>query len=318
MTRRVKANRKLWFAPLRIERQVWAALNFRASARESAWMYSAIVAIALAAAGLRSGPTAIPEPATLIVPSGDLKLRALVWRPAGSGPFPAVLFNHGSYSTADEMPESEPRTLGSVFARHGYVFMFLFRQGIGLSIDEGMADGALMDRALASGGQQARNEVQLQLLQNEELNEARAGLESLAKQPDVDPRRIALVGHSFGGSLSLILSENEPSTRALVLFAPASGSWDRSPPLRERINSSLARLRAPVFLIYAQNDYSLGSAKALPKELQRLGKSHELRIYPPVGATQRDGHNLLYRSVPTWEADVFSFLDRFLRPAQPR
>ena len=40
--------------------------------------------------------------------------------------------------------------------------------------------------------------------------------------------------------------------------------------------------------------------------MQRLGKPHLLKIYPAVGGTTRDGHNLVYRSVSTWERDVFA------------
>ena len=35
-------------------------------------------------------------PDTVAIRNGALTLRALLWRPAGRGPFPAVLFNHGS------------------------------------------------------------------------------------------------------------------------------------------------------------------------------------------------------------------------------
>jgi hypothetical protein len=44
---------------------------------------------------------AIDEPAsivpeTVVVPSGNLRLKAFLWKPNGPGPFPTVLFNHGS------------------------------------------------------------------------------------------------------------------------------------------------------------------------------------------------------------------------------
>jgi len=35
------------------------------------------------------------EPQTVEVASGSLRLKALLWKPAGRGPVPAVLFNHG-------------------------------------------------------------------------------------------------------------------------------------------------------------------------------------------------------------------------------
>ena len=87
------------------------------------------------------------SPELVDVRSGELTLRAQVWRPSGRGPFPAVLFNHGSYSTRDPLPRSAPETLGPVFARHGYVFLWLHRQGIGLSRRQGTADGDQFARA---------------------------------------------------------------------------------------------------------------------------------------------------------------------------
>jgi hypothetical protein len=46
--------------------------------------------------------------------------------------------------------------------------------------------------------------------------------------------------------------------------------------------------------------------------MQRLGKPYALKIYPAFGADARAGHNLVFRSVRTWEADVFAFLDAHL------
>ena len=47
--------------------------------------------------------------------------------------------------------------------------------------------------------------------------------------------------------------------------------------------------------------------------LARLGKPHVLKIYPPVGKTADDGHNFVYTAVAEWEADVFGFLDQYVR-----
>ena len=38
-----------------------------------------------------------------------------------------------------------------------------------------------------------------------------------------------------------------------------------------------------------------------------------LKIYPPVGRTADDGHNLLYLAIPQWEHDVFGFLDEHVK-----
>jgi hypothetical protein len=41
-------------------------------------------------------PPAHAAPQTVDIPSGKLHLKAFFWKPEGPGPFPAVLFNHGS------------------------------------------------------------------------------------------------------------------------------------------------------------------------------------------------------------------------------
>jgi carboxymethylenebutenolidase len=252
-------------------------------------------------------------PDTVTVRSGALALRGLLWRPAGSGPFAAVLFNHGSSSSADPVSNEEPAVLGPLFAQHGYAFLFLFRQGTGLSKGQGTADGDLMGRAFATGGVEKRNRVQLELLEGEELDEARAGFAFLRMRRDVDPGRIALVGHSFGGALSLLLAARDTAVRAAVVFGAAAASWEQSPALRARLVDAVSRIAAPVLFVHAANDYSVAPGESLATAMQRHGKLSGLKIYPGFGRDVRDGHNLVFRSVPTWESDVFSFLEAHVR-----
>ena len=271
----------------------------------------AIILLVTQAAPLTGQRSELPD--TVTVETGSLRVRGLVWRPRGSGPFPAVIFNHGSYSTDDPMGADEAATVGSAFADHGYVLLFLFRQGTGLSAGHGTSDGDQMASALATSGQAGRDTVQLRLLDGEEMDQALAGLRLLRERPDVDASHIAVAGHSFGGSLSLLMLERDAAPRAAVIFGGAAGSWEQSPSLRARLTAVVRRTSAPVFFIHAANDYSTASGKALALELRRLQKPYLLRIYPPVGRTSRDGHNLVYRSVATWQGDVFAFLDRYVR-----
>ena len=251
-------------------------------------------------------------PDTVAIQSGRLTLRALLWTPGGVGPFPAVLFNHGSYGSTDTVTADEPAVLGRVFAMHGYAFLFLFRRGVGLSSGQGAPDGDLMDRAFAARGQEGRNGVQLELLETEALNEALAGVAYLRARPVVDAHRVAVVGHSFGGALSLLLAARDTTLRAAVVFGAAAASWTRSPQLQRRLLTAVGHT-GPVFFIHAANDYSTAPGKALAAELERLGRPCRLMIYPPFGRTAREGHNLVYLNVPTWEADVFRFLDEHVR-----
>jgi hypothetical protein len=77
--------------------------------------------------------------------------------------------------------------------------------------------------------------------------------------------------------------------------------------------TAVRKTTVPVMLLHAENDYSTAPGKAMADELARLGKLHVLKIYPPVGRTADDGHNFVYTAVAQWEADVFGFLDQYVR-----
>jgi len=266
------------------------------------------VATALPLRAQRAGQS----PDTVEIQSGTLRLRGLLWRPDGPGPFPAVLFNHGS-GPAGYPLRPDRIALGPVFPRHGYVFLFLFARGAGLSAQEGANSFDVMSRALEERGQEARNQVQLRRLETDDLDDALAGLAFLRAVRGVDPRRVAVAGHSFGGSLTLLLAERDSTLRAAVVYGAAGGSWERSPPLRQRLRAAVSRGVVPVFFAYAANDYSVAAGRTLAGDMVRLRKRHRLEIYPAVGETVEAGHDLVYRAASVWERDVFAFLNEYVR-----
>jgi dipeptidyl aminopeptidase/acylaminoacyl peptidase len=270
-----------------------------------------MVAVALAWAipiQTKGQPTEAPE--TVVVQSGGLTLRGLLWRPSGRGPFPAVLFSHGSGPAA--YPQ-KPAALGPAFVRHGYVFLYLFRRGAGLSADQGTNSEELMSRALREKGQDARNELQMQLLETE-LSDVLGGLAFLRALPDVDTDRVAVAGHSFGASLTLLIAERDSALRAAIAFSGSAASWEHSPQLRARLIAAVRRTTVPIFFIQAENDYSIAPAKTLSAEMERLGKPHRIKIYPSIGQTAIEGHDFYYLGLSIWEPDVFAFLDERTRP----
>jgi dienelactone hydrolase len=259
----------------------------------------------------------VKRPEIVAVHNEGVTLAAQLWKPQGAGPFPAVLLNHGSGRSPEELKrlgpyERNPEILGPVLTQHGYVLLYLFRRGVGPSAGQGASAVDLMNREAAARGPAARNTLQLELLQNREMGDAVAALALLRRVPGVDSRRVALIGHSFGGSLTLLMAEREPDVKAVVVFSAAGYSWDRSSELRNRLLAAVARIKAPVMFIHAANDISTGSGKALSARLTELGKPNLLKIYPPFGRTADEGHDLLHLAVPTWEPDVFRFLNENL------
>jgi len=269
----------------------------------------------------QSAPSLAPE--TVVVPSGNLRLKAFLWRPAGPGPSPAVLFVHGSGSTdaahTGEFTMTEAaEELAPAFVRHGYAFLYLFRRGQGLSADQGPFMQDLLHREKAAKGDEARERLQFVLLTKDHLDDVMAGLSFLKTLPGVDARRIAIVGHSFGGQLTLLAIERDSSLRAAVTFGAAAASWEGSSEIRGLLLTAVRKTTVPIMLVHAANDYSTAPGKALDSELTRLGKAHVLRIYPPFGKSTDDGHMFVYTDIAGWEADVFRFLDQYVQPLTGR
>ena len=261
-------------------------------------------------------PSIVPE--TVVVPSGKLRLKAFLWKPNGPGPFPTVLFNHGSggadadHTAGLSMTEAAEK-LAPLFLKHGYAFLYLCRRGQGLSGDQGPFMQDILQREETARGKEARQHLQFILATTDQLDDVIAALAFLKSAPAIDAKRIAIAGHSFGGQLTLLAIERDNSVRAVVTFAAAAGSWERSLELRDRLRAAVGKATTPIMLVQAANDYSIAPSQQLADELRRLHKPYALKIYPALGLTSDDGHNFLYLGIPQWEHDVFEFLDEHVK-----
>jgi pimeloyl-ACP methyl ester carboxylesterase len=115
-------------------------------------------------------------PQTVEFPSGKLHLKAYLWKPIGPGPFPAVLFNHGSGgATADQtawMPITQAATvLAPFFVKHGYAFLYPFRRGHGPSANQAPYMQDTLRREEESKDKEARQHLQFVLLTTEQLDD---------------------------------------------------------------------------------------------------------------------------------------------------
>jgi carboxymethylenebutenolidase len=258
-------------------------------------------------------------PQTIEFRSGNLQLKAFLWKPNGPGPFPAVVFNHGSGGPDAAHTAGIPITqaaerLAPVFVRHGYAFFFPFRRGQGLSADQAPFLQDVLQPEETAKGKEAREHLKFVLMTTEQLDDALAALAFLRTLPEIDRHRVAVSGHSFGGQLTLLAAERDSTVRAAVTFAAAAESWERSPELRERLSRAVRNATAPILFIQAANDYSTAVSRDLAAELERLHKPYLMKIYPPVGKSADDGHNLIYTDISLWEDDLFKFLDEGLTP----
>ena len=254
-------------------------------------------------------------PETVFVKSGNLTLKGLLWRPIGKGPFSTVIFCHGSYATDDTThePINEASTLGPLFAGRGYIYFVLFRRGVGLSKGQGLNSADLMEKAFIQNGQGGRNQVQLEQLETSQRQDMYAGISYLKSRPDTDKHRLALIGHSFGSSLALLVAENDTVLKAVIIFSGSVRNWNLSPLLRSRLLRAVKNITAPIMIIHAQNDYSTTPGNELDSVLNQHHKPHLLIIYPQFGNSANQGHNIIFLSPQIWQADVFKFLEENLR-----
>jgi dienelactone hydrolase len=239
--------------------------------------------------------------------SKGVTLHGFIHKPIGSGPFPAILYNHGS----EPRPGDKAR-LGAWLARHGYVVFVPHRPGQGSS--PGQYVMTLVEDAPKGEGPKVALDTLLD--QVEDLENAMSFLRS---QPYVDANRIAVAGCSFGGIETLLLAERQVGLKAAVDFAGAAMSWKGSPLLRDRLREAVRHSTVPIFFLQAMNDFTTEPSQELSWEMDQAGKPHRIKIFTPHGVEPMEGHaGFCFKGAPEWGGDVLDFLNETMPPPQPK
>lgn len=95
-------------------------------------------------------------------PSGKLTLGGELFKPKGNGPFPAVLYNHGS--AEGMLSDAASTAIGPLYASKGWVYFMPYRRGQGLSAKAGQYIGDQISAAEKSGGRAAAVKTMIDLL----------------------------------------------------------------------------------------------------------------------------------------------------------
>ena len=165
-----------------------------------------------------------------------------------------------------------------------------------------------MDEIRGSGTSLAA--VQAQEAANEDVV---AAMNWLKKQPEVDTSRIVVSGCSFGGIQTLLTAEKGLGARAFIAFAPAAQSWGND-ALDQMLEHAVRKAKAPVFILQAQNDYSLQPTEVLGKIAKASGG--QAKIYPRFGNTPQEGHWAFATTdagITVWGEDVLRFIEAAIR-----
>ena len=228
------------------------------------------------------------------------KLQAWLWRPAGAGPFPALVYNHGSEK--DPMAGTDSG-VGPFFVAHGYAVLFPYRRGSGRSAGRHWDEG--IDKL--SDDQQEQIMIDRLAQENDDVVTA---IEWLRAQPWIVRDDITVGGCSFGGIETLLTAERPvPGLRAALDFAGASMAWSDSPRLRERLLAAVEHARVPIFFLQAKNDYNTAPSQILSAAMRAKKLPYRMRIFDRVGDTPMAGHaGFCMQRWDMWGDDVLDFL----------
>jgi uncharacterized protein len=140
-------------------------------------------------------------------PSANVSIAGTLTLPKGKGPFPAVLLIAGSGpSDRDESALGHKPFL--VLADH------LTRQGIAVL----RADKRGVGKTTGTFGNTGIQEL---------ASDALAGVNYLKSRPEVDAKRIGLIGHSEGGGVAPLVATQSPDVSYIVLMAaPGMSAYD--------------------------------------------------------------------------------------------
>lgn len=239
--------------------------------------------------------------------SGNLTLHGYLYKPIGNGPFPAVVYNHGS-APGNYSDEAIDR-LGPVFAARGWIFFAPYRRGQGLSADAGPYIMDLITAAVKKDGIHAGAAMMVHLLETDHLNDQLAAFAWLRDQKFVQATHIAVAGNSFGG-IETVLGAETGKYCAAIDASGAAQSWAQSPELQERMTRAVKNSHTPIFFFQATNDYDLAPSQKLAAAMKEAGRLGEIKIYPAYGRSTSEGHSFSYLGSSVWADDVFGFLKK--------
>ena len=138
----------------------------------------------------------------LTIGTGEWALPATLTLPAaGAGPFPGLVLVHGSG------PQDRDETVGGTK---------VFRDLAGGLAARGVAVLRYEKRTKAHG---ARMKDLALTVKEEVVDDALAAVALVGAQPGIDPKRIALLGHSLGGMLAPRIAAADPTLAGVVIVA---------------------------------------------------------------------------------------------------
>lgn len=248
--------------------------------------------------------------------NGSLTLVGYLYKPEGAGPFPALIWNHGSEPNPSGGPQFD--SVAAIFVPAGYAVLAPLRRGHGASEGDYIQDR--IEAMFRGSGADAAERLMVQLMEGEQLSDQLAGLAYAKTLPFVDTTRLVVAGCSYGGIQTLLAAERGAGFKAAMAISPAALSWRGHLVLQERLLEAVRRIDIPVLLIQPPKDASLEPARVLGGEAKRRGKtSFTTKVYPATMPENQQGHCFGgAKGMHNWANDALGFFGGVLgtRPAR--
>ncbi len=247
----------------------------------------------------------------------QVKLATITYKPAGNGPFPVLIFHHGSTGRGTDPAlfarPYDPKALAEWFTARGWAVVLPSRRGRGGS--EGRYDeGFARDR---SQGYSCEENLSLPGA-DRALRDIDAVTPAILALPFVDRMRFVVGGQSRGGILTIAWTGLHPTEpKAAINFV---GGWvGTGCPTAVSINQNLLKRGAaypqPSIWLYGEGDpfYPLWHTRANFAAFQAAGGKGAFHEYqPPQGL---NGHQI--SSAPQlWSATLEAYLAERGLPAK--
>lgn len=137
------------------------------------------------------------------VGGGQWQLPGILTIPTGNGPFPAVVLVQGSG------PQDEDESIGPNKPFKDLAW--------GLA-NRGIVVLRYVKRTKEYAAQMMQNPASI-TVQEETIDDAQAAVTVLAARREVDPHRIAVLGHSLGGTLAPRIASEDPRVAGIIMMA---------------------------------------------------------------------------------------------------
>ena len=183
------------------------------------------------------------------VDRSEIKGGGYLATPEGKGPHPAVIVIHEAYGLNNNIKDVTRR-----FAEAGYAAL-----GVDLFTDRNRA--VCMTRYMAG--------MLLGSVNRYGINDLKAALTYLAKNRDVDARRMGAIGFCMGGGFAIAWACTDSRLKAI---APFYGVNPRPLEVVKRL--------CPVVGSYPEKDFTANAGRKLDEALDTSGIAHDIKIYP--------------------------------------